>query len=483
YCIPVENMALVANSISSVVAAAWVLDYAPRIRAMVLAAPAFRVRLYVPFAVPGLRILQKFAGRRFVSSYVKARLLTHDRQEIDSYNADELISRRIGTHMLLGLHDLSTRVMQDAGAIVTPTLVLAAGSDFVVSNSAIRRFYNRLSSPTKDLELYPGFFHAILYEAKRADALAKSRGFIEERFASNVDRSPLLAGDDAGYTKEEYQRLRVTAHPIKALGFTSLKLAIRTIGRLSDGIRLGWRTGFDSGESLDYVYRNEARGTTAIGRQIDRAYLNSVGWRAMRARQANLSAILEDTIRRVAASGRDVRIFDTAAGGGRYVLQALQATGDLNVSATLLDKDPAAVAAGEAHADSLGIESVCFAIGDAFDAATLRALSTMPNIIVASGFYELFPDNRRVSLSLSALAELLDPDGYLIYTGMPWHPQLEMIARTCVNRDGEAWIMRRRSTAELDELVRSVGLEKTDTRIDPWGVSTVSIARKRRNNL
>ena len=32
--------------------------------------------------------------------------------------------------------------------------------------------------------------------------------------------------------------------------------------RLSDGIRLGWATGFDSGRTLDYVYENRPRGRT-----------------------------------------------------------------------------------------------------------------------------------------------------------------------------------------------------------------------------
>jgi hypothetical protein len=66
----------------------------------------------------------------------------------------------------------------------------------------------------------------------------------------------------------------------------------------------------------------------------------------------------------------------------------------------------------------------------------------------------------------------------LIYTGQPWHPQMELIARILVNRDGEPWTMRRRTQAEMDELVRSVGLEKRAMRIDEYGIFTVSVAQK-----
>ena len=46
----VEDIALIAQSVGAVLASTWVHDYAPPIRALVLASPAFSVKLYVPFA-------------------------------------------------------------------------------------------------------------------------------------------------------------------------------------------------------------------------------------------------------------------------------------------------------------------------------------------------------------------------------------------------------------------------------------------------
>ena len=66
-----------------------------------------------------------------------------------------------------------------------------------------------------------------------------------------------------------------------------------------------------------------------------------------------------------------------------------------------------------------------------------------------------------------------------IYTGQPWHPQIELIARTLTSHRGhQPWIMRRRTQAELDELVRSAGFSKIEQWIDDWGMFTVSIARR-----
>src|SRR5215471_1958531 len=50
--IALENTIVLAHSLAAVNVAAWVHDYAPSIRAMILATAAFHVRLYVPFAIP-----------------------------------------------------------------------------------------------------------------------------------------------------------------------------------------------------------------------------------------------------------------------------------------------------------------------------------------------------------------------------------------------------------------------------------------------
>jgi len=72
----------------------------------------------------------------------------------------------------------------------------------------------------------------------------------------------------------------------------------------------------------------------------------------------------------------------------------------------------------------------------------------------------------------------MEPGAFLLYTNQPWHPQIEFIARVLDNREGQPWIMRRRTQAEMDELVRSVGFEKVSQETDPWGMFTVSLARR-----
>jgi len=472
--IAAQDTVVLAHSVGAVIATAWVHDYAPPIRGMILATPAFRVKLYVPFAVPLLRLRQKTLGPGYVKSYVKARMLTHDPEEAERYNADPLIFRQIAVNVLLDLHDTSTRLLDDAGAISVPLLVLAAGSDWVVKASAQLQFVERVSSPFKRFEVLPGFSHAIFHERDRQLVVAKVRDFIRERFAQPPAPASLLNADQHGYTRAEYDRLRRPG----GRRFTPVRWLMKGPGRLSQGIDLGWKHGYDSGVMLDYIYENRAQGVTPLGRLIDRGYLNAIGWRGIRVRRQLLEQALRSLIEQTHAAGRPVRLLDIASGPGRYVLETLHKLNTIPVSAVLRDYKQENLDAAARLRDQLGLADIAVTPGDAFDRAALAAVTPRPTIAIVSGLYELFPHNEPVLRSLRGLADAVEPGGHLVYTNQPWHPQVEFIARVLTNREGQPWIMRRRTQAEMDELVHTAGFEKVSQEVDPWGIFTVSVARR-----
>jgi len=260
----IENIAVVAQSVGAVLVSTWAHDYAPRVRCLVLAAPAFRVKLYAPFARAGLKLLYKLFGNFFVNSYVKAKFLTHDPERIRSYESDALITRAISVRILLALYEAAERVIADAQAIRLPVQLLISGADWVVHQGPQFEFFERLGSAVKERHVLPGFYHDTLGEKDRRVALEKVREFINRMFARPQPVPSLLQADRQGYTKEEETRLSAPLSLLspKNLGFALVRLSMSTLGRLSEGIRLGFETGFDSGSTLDYVYRDRAGGTT-----------------------------------------------------------------------------------------------------------------------------------------------------------------------------------------------------------------------------
>ena len=478
-----EDMAVLAQSVGAVLVATWVHDYAPSLRCLVLASPAFKVKLYVPLARPGLRLLQKFRGRFFVQSYVKSKFLTHDLARQASFDADPLITRAISVNILLALYDAAERVVADAQAIVTPTQLLISGADWVVHHGPQHEFFERLGSPIKEKHVFAGFFHDTLGEARRDQAVGKAREFILARFSQPPAHVDLRQADRQGATRDEAVALAVPLRPLgpRGLYWAFVRLVMKLGGLLSDGVRLGHQTGFDSGGTLDYVYRNSPAGLGLPGRIVDRIYLDSVGWRGIRQRKLNIQELLLKAMANVAADGRPIRLLDIAAGQGRYVLDALTEAPHRPQSVVLRDFSDINVRDGAALIAARGLQHVArFEKADAFDRVSVATVAPAPTIGIVSGLYELFPENLPVRQSLAGLGDAIAPGGYLIYTGQPWHPQLELIARALTShRDGRAWVMRRRSQAEMDQLVEEAGFEKLEQRIDEWGIFTVSLARRK----
>jgi hypothetical protein len=284
----------------------------------------------------------------------------------------------------------------------------------------------------------------------------------------------LLDADRHGYTRDEHERLKRPG----GRRFALARWLMKGPGRLSRGINLGRKHGYDSGAMLDYVYQNRAQGVTPVGRLIDRFFLNAIGWRGIRVRRMLLEKALRALIEQTHAAGRPVRLLDIASGPGRYLLETIRVLHTIPISAVLRDCKQENLDAAACLKDELGLSQITVARGDAFDRFGLAAITPQPTIAVVSGLYELFPDNEQVLQSLRGLADAVEAGGHLIYTNQPWHPQVEFIARVLNNREGQPWIMRRRTQAEMDELVRYAGFEKISQEIDPFGIFTVSVARR-----
>ncbi|WP_257946629.1 bifunctional alpha/beta hydrolase/class I SAM-dependent methyltransferase [Shinella sp. CPCC 101442] len=477
-----DQVVVLAQSVGAVLASTWVHDYAPDIRALVLASPAFSVKLYVPFAREGIALWQKLKGTFFVNSYVKARFLTHDPERIASFEADPLITRPIASNILLELYEAADRVVADARAITVPTQLLISGSDFVVRHAPQHRFFENLGGTIKERHVLPGFFHDTLGERDRSKALEKVRTFILARFAEPPVVADVRRAHLSGYTRDEADRLAtpLSLFSPRGLYWAMTRASIRFGGLFSKGIATGVRTGFDSGSTLDYVYEDEARGLGPGGRLIDRQFLEAIGWRGIRQRKVHLEELIGKALKRLKGEEKPLRVLDIAAGHGRYVLDAVAVSEPRPDSIRLQDYSPVNVEKGTALIAERGLQDIAaFHRADAFDTEGLAAIEPRPTLAIVSGLYELFPDNAQIEASLAGLSRALEPGSLLIYTGQPWHPQLEMIARALTShRGGEAWIMRRRTQQEMDQLVAAAGFRKIEQRIDIWGIFTVSLAER-----
>ena len=475
YQIKEEDIFIVANSIGGIILSAYVHDFAPNIAGMALLAPAFEIKLYIPFAKQLVTLLTKIKKDAKVMSYVKAKVLTHDIEEQNKYNSDKLINKEINAKLLIDLADMGKRLVEDSMAIELPTIIFSAEKDYVVKNSAEKRFFLNLSSKKREFIELENFYHGIIFEKEREKVYKMLDDFIQDIFKNqntSLDVSP------REFSRKEYERIGLEEYPLSEKIFYSIqKFSMKTFGFLSKGMSLGLKYGFDSGISLDYIYKNQADGKLLLGKFIDRFYLNQIGWAGVRERKKNLLTLIEEKINNLGEE--NVKILDVAGGTGNYLFDIKEKYPNVQILINEFKKSNIEV--GEEVIKKNNWENISFVNYDCFNKETYKKINYTPNIVIISGVFELFEDNNMLENTISGVAEILDKNGTVIYTGQPWHPQLKQIALVLNSHKGhgKSWLMRRRSEKELDSLFENYNLKKEKMLIDNDGIFTVSLAELR----
>ena len=339
--------------------------------------------------------------------------------------------------------------------------------------------------------MLPGFFHDTLGEKDRAERARPRRArFLLDRFAAPPAPPDLRDAHRHGFTQGRGRRAGARrcrrSRRAASTGRDAREPALRR-RRCPRASRLGHATGFDSGSTLDYVYRNEARGRTPLGR-LDRPHLSRLD-RLARHPPAQAS-IVEELLREAMARAARRAACRCASSTSRPVTAATCSTRStarrraprFDPAARLLrrstcEQGSALIAAAQPRATSRASSRPTRSTARASRRSTPR-----PTIGIVSGLYELFPDND-AGADVARRARRRDRARRLSRLHRPALASAARADRARAHQPSrrQAWVMRRRTQAEMDQLVAAAGFRKVEQRIDEWGIFTVSLARSGRD--
>jgi len=274
-------------------------------------------------------------------------------------------------------------------------------------------------------------------------------------------------------TFEELQK-PLPEYSAKALYYRVVSWLLRNIGTVSEGIKIGFRHGFDSGNIMNYIYENEPHGSLYIGRAIDRAFLNQKTCSAFRV----VKKIQRDFISKYLSEreGRETSILDLASGEADYIYDVL---GDTNskVSVLLRDINENTLKESRNAAQKLGLtDNVSYELGDALDIESLKKITTKPDLIIEVGLYGIIHDDEKIRNHLRALKEILNPDA-LLFNVQTYNEQIELIARSLINQNGEPCVWHLRSAEQVISWALEAGFRDPDMVMDPYGIYAVVMMR------
>ena len=251
-------------------------------------------------------------------------------------------------------------------------------------------------------------------------------------------------------------------------------LFLGTVGQLSDGIRTGYRYGFDSGMIMNYVYENRSGGITYLGKKIDETFLDQITCRAFRAiKEIQKNMIMSYLAER---EGMETLIVDMASGEADYIYDVLRQTGPL-VKAHLRDISRNAIGESRKTAARLGLtDRVTFGTGDALDPDSLRAIDCKTDLAIEVGLYGIIHDDAAIRAHLAQLRDILNP-GALLFNVQTWNPQIELIARVLRNQEGERCVWHLRPAEEVIGWAEVAGFRDAKVTYDPYGIYAVVMMR------
>lgn len=256
------------------------------------------------------------------------------------------------------------------------------------------------------------------------------------------------------------------------------RIAVRTLGQTSDGIKLVTTKGLTSGVMLDYIYQNQPHGRFIIGRWIDRIYLSHRAWEDVRTRKNNLESFLIGAISVQQSFNRKPVIVDVAAGSARYLLDVKSKPGMENIDVICRDLDTEALAQGKLNAEKLGLKNIVFITGDALKAESLAGIQPKANIAVSSGFYDWLNEDTLVQKSMSLLYEILPSGGCFVFTNQVRHVNQEFVEGVFIDLRGQPLRMTMRPAATLNGWAEGVGFRILKTTGDKDFNYSVTLAQK-----
>jgi len=267
--------------------------------------------------------------------------------------------------------------------------------------------------------------------------------------------------------------------PLPDYGFKSvyykiIQVLLRSVGTLSEGIKIGFKHGFDSGNIMNYIYENQAHGRLFVGEILDRAFLDQKTCKAFRA----IKKIQKDFISNYLAErgDRETFIVDLASGKADYIYDVLLET-DSKVSVLLRDINKNTLQESKNTAENLGLtENIRFETGDALDTENLKTITPKPDLVIEVGLYGIIHDDEKIKNHLKSLKELLDPDA-LLFNVQTYNDQIELIARALINQDGEPCVWHLREAEQLISWAEDAGFRNPEIVMDPYDIYAVVMMR------
>lgn len=154
----------------------------PPVDRLVLVAPFFRIELKVPlWKVVAGKALDRVWPTFTEGNELKGQDVTRNPEAVAEFSRDPLVHHVASARWFGEIRRAQTRVIDAAPSLTTPTLMMVAGQDRVVSSPAALDFA-RAAGRAVEVRVYANLFHEMFLEPERDQVIADFTNWLKSAF-------------------------------------------------------------------------------------------------------------------------------------------------------------------------------------------------------------------------------------------------------------------------------------------------------------
>nr|MDO8098541.1 lysophospholipase [Candidatus Njordarchaeota archaeon] len=177
-----KKVFLLGHSLGGTISIAYALSHPKRIDGMILSSPGLRPAVEVPPEF--MKTVMEFSKSnptQELPNEIDPYVLSHDKEVCEKYSKDPLVFKTVTARFGAEFLVTTKRLMEGAGKLRVPTLLLVGGDDKLVDPEGSKEFARKVILKDFEIKVYDGFFHELFNEVEKEKVFRDVDGWLKPR--------------------------------------------------------------------------------------------------------------------------------------------------------------------------------------------------------------------------------------------------------------------------------------------------------------